>query len=288
MSKTSKVKAPKIEYVKDTFAEYLGKKDRISASDLKNFLKSPRIYFYNKNNKKDNVDERHFAIGSATHEFVMEPELFDENYAVSKKFDKRTKVGKEEFAEFQLKNEGKTIINEVEMEMVKEMSASCKMNKTFLDFMEDSIYEVSAYTQDEETGLLLRMRPDILPQTKNSIVDIKTCRESSLKSFKSDCFSYGYSLSGAFYSNFLKRENYVFVAIEKTPPYQTSLFTLNDEMMDYGRHQYRMGLDLMKWSIDNNYWCDYVEFEILKECYLLNQLDDFFDTLNKSELIQLL
>ena len=123
---------------------------------------------------------------------------------------------------------------------------------------------------------------------KHSIVDIKTCRESSLKAFKNDVFSYGYSISGAFYTHFLKRENYVFVAIEKSAPYQTSLFALNDEMMDYGRYQYRMGLDLMKWSMDNNYWCDYVEFEILKECYLLGNTDDFFDTLNNSELIQVL
>ena len=58
--------------------------------------------------------------------------------------------------------------------------------------------------------------------------------------------------------------------------------------MDFGRYQYRMALDLLKWSFDNNYWCDYVEFEILKECYLLDDLSDFFDTLEKSELIQIL
>ena len=37
-----------VEYVKDTFEEYLGKKDYISASDIKNFLKSPKYYFNNK------------------------------------------------------------------------------------------------------------------------------------------------------------------------------------------------------------------------------------------------
>ena len=280
-------KSNKIDWVKDTFPEYLSK-DRISASDIKNFLKSPRKYFYEKNSKKSDDSGRHFAIGSATHEYVMEPEKFTQNYVVGQKFDKRTKAGKEAFAEFQEANVGKVILNEQEMEMIKEMSASCKLNKTFLEFMQDSLYEISAYTQDSETGLLLRMRPDILPQDKNAIVDIKTCRESSLKAFKNDVYSYGYSLSGAFYTDFLQRENYVFVAIEKTAPYQTSLFALNDEMMDYGRYQYRMGLDLMKWSFDNNYWCDYVEFEILKECYLLNTLDEFFDTLKKSELIQVL
>ena len=41
-----KISPPKIEYIKDTFEEYLGKKSHISASDIKNFLHSPRYYLY--------------------------------------------------------------------------------------------------------------------------------------------------------------------------------------------------------------------------------------------------
>ena len=44
-----------------------------------------------------------------------------------------------------------------------------------------------------------------------------------------------------------------------------------------------MALDLIKWSKDNNYWCDYNEFEVLKECYELENLDQFFDIIEKSE-----
>tara|TARA_R110000803_G_scaffold21216_2_gene53663 strand:- start:10569 stop:11534 length:966 start_codon:yes stop_codon:yes gene_type:complete len=287
-TQTEIITKPKIEYRKDTFAEYLGS-DAIAASDCKKFLESPRKFYYERNNPKvDDPDKRHFAIGSATHELTMEPEYFYENYVVSKKFDKRTKAGKEEFAQFYELNKDKVIINEVEMAMVKEMSANAKLNRTFLEFLEDSICEVSAYTIDEKTGLHIRMRPDMLPQTKNAIVDIKTCRSGSPKGFKKDCYNYGYSLSAAYYTNFLGRENYVFAALENQAPYQTSLYALDDEMMDFGRYQYRMALDLLKWSFDNNYWCDYVEFEILKECYLLDDLSDFFDTLEKSELIQIL
>ena len=49
-----------------------------------------------------------------------------------------------------------------------------------------------------------------------------------------------------------------------------------------------MGLDLLKWSYDNNFWCDYNEFELLKECYVLGDLKDFFKTLEKSEMIAVL
>ena len=157
-----------------------------------------------------------------------------------------------------------------------------------MELLNDSYYEVSCYTIDATTGLSIRLRPDILPKSKSTIVDIKSCIESSPKRFKSDVYSYGYSISAAFYLDFLKRENYVFAAIEKQAPFQSSLYVLNDDMVEYGRQQYRMALDLIKWSIDNNYWCDYVEFEILKESYVLGSLDTALETIQQSELIKIL
>lgn len=265
----------KINYVKDTFAEYLGKKDHISSSDIKNFLKSPKNYYFKKYQKVEKSDERHFAIGSALHEIIMEAHLFKSNYIVMPKVDRRTKEGKLAYESFLAEANGKTILMEDEMSMIVEMAENATNNKIFMSFLQDSHRELSAYTIDEKSGLKLKMRPDILPTNKSTIVDIKSCLDSSPKKFKGDVYSYGYSLSAAFYCDNLKRENYVFAAMEKAQPYQTSLYSLNDEMIEYGRNQYRMGLDLLKWSYDNNYWCDYNEFEILKECYELGNLDEF-------------
>jgi ASC-1-like (ASCH) protein len=282
------IEVQQIQYVKDTFAEYLGKVDYYSASDIKNFLKSPKMFFYDKYTKVKEENQRHFAIGSAVHEMILEPQLFNSNYLVAPKFDKRTKEGKESFAKFNEMAQGKTILFEDEYAMVLEMAVNVKNNHTFMELLNDSYYEVSCYTIDATTGLSIRLRPDILPKSKSTIVDIKSCIESSPKKFKSDVYSYGYSISAAFYLDFLKRENYVFAAIEKQAPYQSSLYVLNDDMVEYGRQQYRMALDLIKWSIDNNYWCDYVEFEILKESYVLGSLDTALETIQQSELIKIL
>jgi hypothetical protein len=282
------IQSQQIQYVKDTFAEYLGKVDYYSASDIKNFLKSPKMFFYDKYTKVKEENQRHFAIGSAVHEMILEPQLFNSNYLVAPKFDKRTKEGKESFAKFNEMAQGKTILFEDEYAMVLEMAVNVKNNHTFMELLNDSYYEVSCYTICPYTGLNIRLRPDILPKSKSTIVDIKSCIESSPKRFKSDVYSYGYSISAAFYLDFLKRENYVFAAIEKQAPFQSSLYVLNDDMVEYGRQQYRMALDLIKWSIDNNYWCDYVEFEILKESYVLGSLDTALETIQQSELIKIL
>jgi hypothetical protein len=281
---------PKIEYVKDTFEEYLSKSDYIAASDTKNFMHSPRLYYYERYEKVREAvtEERHFPVGSAIHEAILEPHLFKSNYIVCPKYDRRTKQGKEDYAEFLLKTEGKTLLFEDEMEMVTKMAETAVKNKTLMELLQDSYREVSCYTTDPITGLKIRLRPDSLAKSKSTITDIKSCLDSSPRKFKHDVYSYDYSITNAYYCDFLGRENYVFAALEKTQPHQLTLMQLNDEMVDYGRKQYRTALDLLKWSIDNNYWCDYTEFEILKECYELGTLEEFFDTLERSERIILL
>jgi len=278
----------KIDYIKDTFEEYLSKTDCISASDIKNFMKSPKYYYYQKFIKQKTEKERHFAIGSAIHEMILEPEMFQTNFAISPRFDKRTKEGKANFEMFEQDNKDKTVITSDEMAIVLAVSESARKNKTLTDLISNSYYELSCYTEDEKTGLKLKMRPDSMCKTKSTIVDIKSCLDSSAKEFKRNVYSYGYSISAAFYSDFLKRENYIFAAVEKEAPYQCSLYALNDEMIQYGREQYRMALDLLKWSQDNSHWCDYNEFEILKECYQLGNLDSFFEIKENSELITIL
>lgn len=288
---TYEVKNPnqKIEYVKDSFDEYLGNKERISASDIKNFLNSPQYFFYKKfeEDKKDKT-EKHFLIGTALHELILEPHQFKGNYLVTPKFDLRTNVGKSAQAEFLQQAEGKILLNMEEYEMIIKMGESATKNETFVELIWDSYRELSCYTEDEKTGLKLKLRPDSFAKTKSTITDIKTCQSSSYKSFKSDIYKFGYSITSAFYMDFLNRENYVFCAIEKQAPYQTAVYMLDDEMINYGRNQYRMALDLIKWSFDNNYWCSYNEFEILKECYELNNLENFFDVVNKSEKITII
>lgn len=276
------------EYVKDTFAQYLGKKDHISSSDVKNFLKSPKYYYWNKYVKTEKEDERHFAIGSALHELILEPHLFKSNYLVMPKVDRRTSEGKKEYADFLLQSQGKTIIMQDEAEMIAKMAQSASNNATFMKFLEDSYRELSFYSIDEKTGLKVKLRPDIMPTKMSTIVDIKSCLDSSPFKFKRDVFSYGYGISAAFYTNFIGRDNYVFCAIEKQEPYQTALYSLSDEMINYGSEQYRTALDLIKWSYDNNYWCEHNEFEILKECHQLGNLEQFKEIVDVSEKITIL
>jgi hypothetical protein len=125
----------KIIYEKDTFQEYLGKKDHISSSDIKNFMKSPKVYHYSKyeDTKKGDEDLRHLIIGSALHESILEPHQFFENYVVSPKFDRRTKDGKIVYETFKNENKGKRMLYEDEMEMIIRMGSNALTNKSLIE-----------------------------------------------------------------------------------------------------------------------------------------------------------
>ena len=279
----------KIEFVKDTFEEYLGKSDHVSASDIKTFLTSPRKYYYEKFEKTQKEEKgRHFSIGSALHEIILEPHLFDSNYIIAPKFDLRTTKGKQDKIDFESTSGGKTLLFEDEMEMIRQIAENALKSHTLVELMKESYRELSVYSEDEQTGLKVRLRPDILSKTRSTIGDLKSCLDSSMRRFKSDIYNYGYSISAAYYCDFIDRENYVFIAAAKTAPYEVAMYALNDDMMQYGREQYRMGLDLIKFCQDNNYWPSHNEFEVLKDCYLLGSLDTFMDTVKTSELITII
>ena len=277
-----------VKYIKDTFEDYLGAKDYISSSDIKNFLKSPSYYYFKKYKEKDKETKKHFVFGSAAHELFLEPSEFINHYVVIPKLDLRTSAGKAKMAEFELNNQGKYFITDEEMLLINTfVEKATKIDELAL-LMKDSYREVSCHTIDEKTGLKVRIRPDILRSQQSAIADLKTTTDASPKSFRRDSFSYGYNISAAFYTDFLQRADYLFVALEKNPPYDVTLYFLNDESVETGRQAYRMALDLMRYCYDNDYFCGYNEFEIMKECYSLGNMDKFSDLIKNGSKITIL
>ena len=88
--------------------------------------------------------------------------------------------------------------------------------------------------------------------------------------------------------DFLNRENYVFAALEKQAPYQLGHYILDDELVELGRTKYRKALDLLKWSYENNYWCDYGEFEVLQECYDIENMSIAMEMINNGNHISII
>lgn len=82
----------------------------LSHSAFNEFMKSPRHFIAYKLRQKKTTPA--MAFGSMCHCLVLEPSEFENRYIVSPKFDRRTKVGKEAFAEFASTAGDKLIVSE--------------------------------------------------------------------------------------------------------------------------------------------------------------------------------
>lgn len=88
-----------------TNAEYHARPE-LSASQCKVLLENPHKYYLGLGTEETEA----MRFGSLVHKLILEPEDFDREYAVSPKFDGRTKKGQADKAQFKAENQAKSII----------------------------------------------------------------------------------------------------------------------------------------------------------------------------------
>lgn len=98
------------------------------------------------------------------------------------------------------------------------------------------VWDEYSFITDEKDmfGLNYRVRPDRLlvnEDTYLAIIDWKSCRDASKKSFRQDFYKYRYDLQAAFYCDVLgvPMDSFYFVAIEKEFPYNTAVYCLDED-----------------------------------------------------------
>ena len=233
---------------------------KISSTDIILFLKSPREFFYSKMQNATNA--KNIYLESAVLYYV------NNKYVVAPKLDRRTKQGKEDYANFLSKHINHTILSEDEFANIKGMSLSLKLNPLFISYLNKGEVEMSNYNTCKDTNIEIKTRPSIKTfEDPSTIIDIQCCIDSSEKKFVSDFFNFNYAIRSSFNLDFSQSNKIIYALIEKNPPYQLSFYSLPKEVILQGRKEYKMALSLLKWSYENNFWCDHSEFSILKKSY---------------------
>lgn len=247
-------------YYTDLSIEDYHNSEGLSKSGIAKLLKSPRHYWHeylnpNKPTKKRSDD---FIIGDMLHTKLLEPEKLEERFCLAPLTDRRTKQGKQDYAQFLIESEGKTPCTMEMSYQVNCMEQSARSNKEFMSLVEDSFYEHSMYAIDPETGVSIKSRPDIIG--KGYIADIKTSRDISKESFTRDTLKFGYDMqfSIAQLCYFLIHgemiKNFFILAIEKEEPFLTNVYLLSDEFIHYGRKKMIDGLKIYKDCVEKNKW----------------------------------
>ena len=113
----------------------------------------------------------------------------------------------------------------------------------------------------EEEGQRCKARPDRIPDGEHGvIVDIKTAGSADSKAFTSSCMRYGYAMqAGMYITGFnqvcsAKVDAFVFVVVEKEPPYRVEVYTLEDAFIQWGISEYHRLLALEIECRERNFW----------------------------------
>ncbi len=236
--------------------EYRGL-DAIGKSDLDLIAKSPAHF-------KCAVREETAAmsLGSAVHCAVLEPDRFAVEYVGAPDCDKRTRKGKEQWDAFEADNAGKTVLTHDDAVLCTSIAESVRSHPRVAQFLSAGQPEVSALWLDSEFQARCRARYDWLTPD-GWILDLKTTQDASPAGFAKSCANFRYHVQNAWYLDAYQAASadlpagFVFVAVEKTPPYAVALYELDGEAADYGRRLARRDLARYATARDLDVWPGY-------------------------------
>lgn len=233
-----------------TYDEY-AKVDGLRASDLKIIKRSPAHWKAAKEAPKKKTDA--LAFGTLFHTAIEHPAKFLDLYRVEPKVDLRTKAGKEVLANFRAESRPDAILvpHDWADDLVG-MLRSCMNHKLLKNLLKDGVRETSLFVEDPQTGVLLQCRPDFV-SAKGFLVDIKTTRDATQNFFLQEIFSSRfsgspfYALQAAHYAHCARLsqacngDSFIFVAIEKEPPYGIMIYPMDEGCLGPGE-QWRFDL----------------------------------------------
>jgi len=166
--------------------------------------------------------------GNACHIAAFEPEILDESIVVMPEINRRTKVGKEEYAEFMEASKGKIVLTEQEVKTLENLKESMSNHPVVGGLITNSIGcpEIAGYFKYGKH--LCKFKCDYLLFEERVVLDLKTTRHDSPYLFEQDCRKLNYDTAAAFYClglNILTGYDFdfVWVVVEKNPPHKTYL-----------------------------------------------------------------
>ncbi len=200
-------------------------------------------------------------VGKASHIAILEPERL-EAAIVRGPADRRGNKWKEaqDFATFSQA----ILLTEADHDLVmriRDVAATVPE----LDTMRDGehIVETSAYHVDEETGMLVKTRPDMYNVQHRIICDIKNMADASKAAFERDAGKFGYHVQEAVYSDVWAKgaehpvEAFFFVVFEKSNPPMVAVYELDANAVAEGHAIYRAALARYKECFERDEWPGY-------------------------------
>lgn len=138
--------------------------------------------------------------------------------------------------------------------------------------------EVSYFLEDEETGLLLKSRPDII--LPGLLGDVKTITTSCApRDARKRILNGGYHIQAAMGLDIVNQaqgtniENWLMIFVEQSPPHDVGVYYLGPRMLEEGFNRYRTAVYTLRRCLDTDTWPGKVHG--IQEIDLYNSIENY-------------
>ena len=221
----------------------------VSSSDLKNFMISPGHYKYYKQFQKDETPA--MRLGKMFHRFLLEPERA-KTIVVSPVFDRRTKIGKEGYAEFidSLPSEAEIITSE-DNEKIQTMLERVNDTPKARELLSHGESEVCVFWNED--GLECRAKMDYV--RNDAIIDVKTTVFAG--NFESRALANKHHIQASHYLAGTDKQEFVFVVVETSPIFGVRIIKAKPKFLLKGFDKRIELMAKFKRCSTDNYWPTY-------------------------------
>jgi len=206
----------------------------LSSSAIKSILRSPLHYNweYVLGNRRQATAAMN--LGSLVHTLILEPDKFDDDYAVVDVTTRNTKKYKDAVKAMP----EKTIVLSHELYAATEMTKSLGDNQKAMALIDGASREVSMYW--DEDGRLCKCRPDAWREDILICSDLKTTADASPREFERSVIKFGYHISAAWYSRGIHAltgrypDNWAWIVVESKAPYAVMIYAADEALLEKG------------------------------------------------------
>lgn len=245
--------------------------EAISRSELATINEmSPYHYKFKKTSayKKQTAD---MLIGSAIHKIFFERSTFKEDYLVAPELNLRKKADKSLLAEIVIEanSNGQEVLSKEQMAKVQAVGDALHAQPAIMKWVKDGVTERSIFRH--HNGQILKSRPDYYIPSSNVILDLKSCRDITFTGFLRSVISYDYHVQDAYYTDSVAHftgepPRFLFICVEKVPPYQAVIYEMQSSFKMVGRAQYVRALAKIKECEDNDNWPGFSAQPVPMDC----------------------
>jgi hypothetical protein len=247
----------------DYHVRTLGMASSSALARVEKSLAHYRIWVDAADNDDGEDDTKALYFGRGFHCALLEPACFARTYCVEPEWgDCRKTDNKLRRDSWRLEHANLNLVSRADYDSWVGMAEAVRAHPTIGRLLAAGEPEITLRWRDADTGLECKARADSYVERHATVLDVKTCMDARPHAFARSVAAYGYHRQEAFYRRGFKAlglelREFVFVAVEKTPPYGVRIYLLNAEALEAGERAVSRSMSALAGAMQNGQWPAY-------------------------------